>query len=110
MVSEKAEELLGISADSPCSKQDIAVAFWLKTEEIDRKIVDIDDEKTLDALLDEKDQLLEARALLEGLSIQQIRKEILEKDKVPKIAPWLLILAVVGWLIVVVLVILAVKS
>ena len=82
MVSEKAEEILGVDAEGS-SKDEIAVAFWLKTEEIDRRIIDTDDEAALDRLLEEKDQLLEARAQLEGVSIQQIRRSFWKKEKNP---------------------------
>ena len=99
MVSEKAEEILGVDSGS-VSKEDVAVAFWLKTGEIDQRIIDTDDQETLVELLEEKDQLLEARALLEGVSLQQIRKELLEQKKKSTINPVLLISALVGWLFV----------
>ena len=103
MVSEKAEEILGIDSDS-VSKDEIAVAFWLKTEEIDQQIIDTEDQDKLIHLLEEKDQLLEARAVLESVPLQQIRKELLEHRKGSAINPILLIAAVGGWIVATVLI------
>ncbi|MDF1754266.1 MAG: hypothetical protein P1U89_15885 [Verrucomicrobiales bacterium] len=106
MVSEKAEKILGINA-AEASKEDISVAFWLKTEAIDRKIIDTTEDEALKSLLAEKDELLEARALLEGISLQQVHKELLEKQKSSSINPLILIFAVVAWVIVIAIVIFA---
>jgi hypothetical protein len=98
MVSETAKKTLGLKADDP-SREDVAKAFWHLTEQIDRQIIAAEDETELARLLDEKDQLFEARSLLEGISIPEIQKQIVEGGTTsPPARGVILVVAIAGWL------------